>query len=319
MIDIENRESLERYLRASQRIGAGEVIEWRVLAGGVSNRTVLVKRQSGESWVLKQALEKLRVPVDWFCAPERIVREAEGMRALERLAPKGSITPLIFCDPAEYVLAMEAVPEPHANWKTLLLSGAAELDHFRQFGRLLDCLQRSPYVAGFEDRSYFEALRLEPYYTYAATQAPEAAAFLTGLVERTRATRTSLVHGDYSPKNVLIHEGRLVLLDHEVIHWGDPAFDVGFAMAHFLSKARHLPETRLRLLQGAKAFAGELSRLRKIDAEAVDHTLACLLARVAGRSQLEYLDADEKWSQRERLLEFIAKRPRSMAELIDAW
>jgi hypothetical protein len=66
----------------------------RVLAGGISNRTVLVDRpEVGEAWVVKQALPKLRVVVDWFSDPERIHREALGLRWLEELAPSGTITP----------------------------------------------------------------------------------------------------------------------------------------------------------------------------------------------------------------------------------
>lgn len=294
MLDIEDPRQLEDWLRATGHIAPDEPIEARVLAGGVSNRTVLVERAGGERWVLKQALEKLRVPVDWFCAPERIEREALGMQVLHDVAPAGTITRLIFCDPDVHVLAMEAVPEPHDNWKSLLLAGVIEVDHFRQFGQLLATLRSAPHDPVFDDRSYYEVLRLEPYYAYTAQQVPRAAPFLTALIERTRRTAVSLVHGDYSPKNVLIREGRLVLLDHEVIHWGDPDFDIGFAMAHFLSKARHMPQHRERLMEGIDAFLGELPNHGET---ASDHTIACLLARVAGRSQLEYLTPEEKSAQ----------------------
>jgi 5-methylthioribose kinase len=66
-----------------------------VLAGGVSNRTVLVERTaSGEGWVVKQALPKLRVATEWLSDPERIHQEALGLRWLSELAPPGAITPL---------------------------------------------------------------------------------------------------------------------------------------------------------------------------------------------------------------------------------
>src|SRR5579884_3962460 len=77
-LNIEQPPDLIAYLRATARIGPGETPEVRVLAGGVSNRTVLVARASGEAWVLKQALAKLRVQVDWFSSPERGRREALG-------------------------------------------------------------------------------------------------------------------------------------------------------------------------------------------------------------------------------------------------
>src|SRR5437764_13165535 len=97
-LDIERSEELEAYLRRTGRIGADEAVTVEYLSGGVSNRTVLVRRAGGEAWVLKQALAKLRVAVEWFSDPARIEREALGIRWLARLAPAGTITPLIFED-----------------------------------------------------------------------------------------------------------------------------------------------------------------------------------------------------------------------------
>jgi hypothetical protein len=122
LLDIEQPGALVSYLKGIGRVGEDEEPVVRVLAGGVSNRTVLVERpEAGGAWVVKQALPKLRVAVDWFSHPERIHREALGLRWLEALAPPGTITPLVFEDRDNYLLAMEAVPEPHENWKTMLL------------------------------------------------------------------------------------------------------------------------------------------------------------------------------------------------------
>src|SRR5262249_2640532 len=137
LLDIEQPAALIAYLQRTARIGAHEQPAITVLAGGVSNRTVLVKRPNGEAWGLKQALAKLRVKVDWFSSPERIRREAEGLRWLTRLAPLGTLPAFVFEDDREYILAMAAIPEPHANWKSLLLNGQLVTDHIRQFGKLL--------------------------------------------------------------------------------------------------------------------------------------------------------------------------------------
>src|SRR5947199_8263897 len=112
-LDIEQPDALVAYLREAGRVGPGETVRPRVLAGGVSNRTVLVElpdRSTPEAWVLKQALPKLRVAVDWFSDPARIRREAEGLRWLSEVAPPGTITPLVFEDPERFLLAMTAVP-----------------------------------------------------------------------------------------------------------------------------------------------------------------------------------------------------------------
>src|SRR5258708_7020445 len=128
-LDIEQPGALIAYLRATGRIGADEQPVVRVLQGGVSNRTVWVTRSSGEQWVLKQALEKLRVTVDWFSSPERIHHEALGLRWLSQLLPPGTVPDFIFEDHEQHILAMQAVPQPHDNWKTLLFRGQIDSKH----------------------------------------------------------------------------------------------------------------------------------------------------------------------------------------------
>lgn len=326
-LDIEQPAHLLAYLRASGRIAPDETPAMQTLGGGVSNRAVLVQRANGDGWVVKQALAKLRVAVNWFSSPERIAREAAGLRWLEQIAPPNTTTPLIFEDTENYILAMEAVPQPHDNWKTLLLAGHLDLDHVAQFGRLLGTIHRNasgdPQLAAiFDDRSFYDSLRLEPYYRYTATQVPESAAFYDALLADTWTTRLTLVHGDYSPKNVLVHHGRLILLDHEVIHFGDPAFDLGFGFTHLLSKAHHLPHLRQEFAaatvacwQSYSSVAHTTPWFPALEPRAVRHTLACLLARVAGRSPLEYLDAAERASQRAAVIRLMHAPPATIAAL----
>lgn len=327
-LDIERPGALVAYLRETDRIGVAEEPVVTVLAGGVSNRTVLVERAGGEAWVVKQALAKLRVQVDWFSSPERIHREALGLRWLGRIAPPGSTTPLRFEDHDHHLLAMAAVPQPHENWKTMLLDGRIEPAHVEQFARLLGTIHRIGHErrdeaeAAFGDRGFFETLRLEPYYVFTGTQVAEAAAFIDALVAETTATWQTVVHGDYSPKNVLVHEGRLVLLDHEVVHFGDPGFDLGFSLTHLLSKAHHLPHRRGQFHDAAllhwrtyRKTIGDAPWAADLEPRAVRHTLGCLLARVAGRSPLEYLDADERARQRTTVLRIMQSPPTTVAAL----
>jgi len=328
MLDIEKPEELLEYLRRAGHVRADEAPVMKVLAGGVSNRTVLVRRPDGEAWVLKQALPKLRVAMDWYSSPERVHREALALRWLATLAPAGATVPLVFEDHEHHVLAMRAVPEPHENWKSLLLAGEVSAGHVRQFGVLLGTLHRRGREAGpelerdFEDRSFFESLRLDPYYRTAAERNPEAGGFLDDLMAETRATRLTFVHGDYSPKNILVSDGNLVLLDHEVAHWGDPAFDLGFALAHLLSKAHHLPARRASFMDAACLFwrsyaeaAGAMAEQEGCAARAVRQALGCLLARVDGRSPLEYLTAPERTRQRATVLRLMKTPPPEPASL----
>ncbi len=329
-LDIEDTPALAGYLRQRGLLRDAETPVIRNLEGGVSNRVVLVKPEAGKPLVLKQALAKLRVQAEWFCTPARIEREAAALEALAELAPAGTVPALVFQDLQQHLLGMEEVPEPHRNWKELLLAGTVRPDHVEQFGRLLGTIHRksmeraAQLKIAFEDRSFFEALRLEPYYRYTAAQVPDAAPFLDRLIADTLALRMALVHGDYSPKNVLIHEGRLVLLDFEVVHFGDPAFDIGFSMAHFLSKAHHLSEHRADFAAAAADYwtaygeSAEYDRaaMSEVGPRAVRHSLACCLARVAGRSPLEYLTAAERSRQLAIVLELMKDAPTSIPDLV---
>ena len=328
-MDIEQHDQLLIYLRVTRRIGPDEMPRIRTLAGGVSNRTVLLERISGESWVLKQALAKLRVKVDWFSDPARVHREALGLQWLEKLCPPGTITSLVFEDEENHLIAMQAVPQQHENWKNVLLAGRIDLDYVEQFAMILGTIHRRasestvPLAQIFDDRSFFESLRVEPYYAYTAERVPDARAFLRALIDDTRARRFTLVHGDYSPKNILVHQRRLILLDHEVIHWGDGAFDVGFALTHLLSKANHLRAHRRAFVKAAVTFFADYDDARgrpQSDAQTermiVRHTLACLLARVAGRSPLEYLTDRQRDLQRRAAIALMQSPPLRVSDMI---
>jgi hypothetical protein len=238
----------------------------------------------------------------------------------------------VFEDEREHVVGMEAVPQPHDNWKALLLAGQLDANHVRQFARWLGTVhrraweQRAEVAPAFGDRSFFESLRVEPYYQYTATRVPAAAAFLNDLIATTRGRRLALVHGDYSPKNVLVHAGRLVVLDFEVIHWGDPAFDLGFGLTHLLSKAHHVRGHRPEFGRAASRFyreyagtLGDVPWAGDLEPHAVRHAIGCLLARACGRSPLEYLDPAARDRQRDVVLNLIARPPARVDDLAGEW
>jgi aminoglycoside phosphotransferase (APT) family kinase protein len=326
-LDIEDASQFRAYLD-EHGIPSGSGVRLSVLRGGVSSRTVLVERPDGIPWVFKQTLSSLRVPVEWRSSPERAWREADGARALATLLPPGVVPRITFEDRPRYIFAMTAVSASASNWKALLLNGEIDPAHFRMCGDLLGTVhresarRRNTLRAQFGDLTFFESLRLEPYYEYTARIVHDAAAFLTVLAADARTHKLSLVHGDFSPKNILIDGTHMVLLDHEVIHFGDPAFDVGFLLAHFLSKAHHVALHRGELLHGVLAFFGSYSEAilssewaTAVEPRAVRHALGCLLARAAGRSKLEYLNESERSRQIEACVGLVQKPPDTIGEL----
>jgi len=331
-VDIEDHTALLDWLRTTERVPRTAVPRFETLRGGVSNRTVKVEFDDAPSWVIKQGLEKLRVDVDWFCDPARVHREAAGLRCLQKLLPVGRVPEFVDEDMECHVLIMTAAPRPHANWKSMLMAGDVQMAHAFQFGQLLGMIhrrgleQRETIESKFADRSYFESLRLEPYYAYPADNHPEVSEFLRSLLDETRRRRLTLVHGDFSPKNILVHNDQLILLDHEVIHWGDPAFDIGFALTHLLSKAFFHVDRRFDFVSAAtkfwQAYASTISGSSlpaDLQSSAVRHTIGCLIARTVGRSPLEYLTANHREIQLQAATHLAHNAPPSVAELIHSF
>jgi len=324
-LNIEDHSELLNYLREAGKIAHNETVKSKTLTGGVSNRTVQVYLADGSSWVIKQALDKLRVEEDWFCSPDRIYFEAEAIHWLNQSVP--DICPkLIFEDKAQHLLAMEAVHTPFENLKTVLMEKRPQLSYFEAAGTLLgkihfQGLKEELIPKRLFDIHYFDTLRVEPYYLETIIQAEETDRFFKLLIADTSRDRYTFVHGDFSPKNLLVKDGGLILLDHEVAHFGDGTFDLGFFMAHLLSKANHRREYIEDFLTGIQVFYDSyLSQNKDMgiprEQRTVRHAVGCLLARVKGLSRLEYLTKRQQETQKDIALKLIDKTPITVNGLI---
>lgn len=303
------------YLQATGRIDRDEAVAVTALSGGVSNQVLYVARPTrpGQDFVLKQARGQLRVADPWFCTVERIWREVEVLRICQTLLagpPTGSgairaTTPqVLWEDRDEYVFAMTAAPPDAPTWKALLLRGEFSAELAQAAGDLLGRLHaaswHNPHVAqALSDRQIFDELRLDPYYRTLAARVPEIAADLARLIADTLAERHALVHADFSPKNLLVAPGELLLVDFETGHYGDPAFDLGFFLTHLALKTVYHAGRRAEMLGLIDAFwsayvpalAARVARaeFQALEARAVRHLAACLWARLDGKSPVEYL------------------------------
>ena len=80
-----------------------------------------------------------------------------------------------------------------------------------------------------------------PYLLATARAHPDRAAALESLAETTARTKFTVVHGDVSPKNILIGPRGPVFIDAECAWFGDPAFDLAFCLNHLLLKCLWVP------------------------------------------------------------------------------
>lgn len=273
------------------------------LGGGVSNTVLLASGAKGRL-VCKQALEKLRVKADWRSRPDRTIREADAMQAVAPLLAPGAVPRIHFIDRLNCIYAMEAAPDAATDWKTSLLSGEARPAIATAAGRILGAMIRATWrnaawESQFGDQTVFDELRLDPYYRFTASRHPDCAPHFESLIQSCRTRRVSLVHGDWSPKNLLVHGDHVMAIDFEVVHYGDPCFDTGFLLCHLLLKSIHLPAHASALQACATAFWEALD----VDAPwlwpgTMSHLGGLLLARADGKSPAEYLNDAERHTLR---------------------
>jgi len=299
------------------------------LTGGVSSDIFLVE-DGARRLVVKRALPQLRVKDDWFADVGRNRVEQAFLAYAARFMPE-SVPEVLHADPGAGWFAMEFLGGELRNWKADLLSGRAEADVARRAGATLGRLHATSWGdpaarEAFATLVDFTALRIEPYLLSTAARVPAVGGILRAEAARLAATQLALVHGDYSPKNLLVAPGRLVVLDAETAWFGDPAFDAAFLLNHLLLKALHhaaAPEPLLAL--AAEAWQGYASALGpRADAELESRTaklvLCLMLARVHGKSPAEYLTRD---AQRAAVTDFAGRHlphpPGTIAALTALW
>jgi len=280
-------------------LAAGEAPRFTRLTGGVSSDIWRVDLARGPVCV-KRALAKLRVAADWRAPIERNAYEAAWMRHAAALVP-GAVPALLGQDGEAGVLVMAYLPpERYRGWKADLLAGHAEPEVAAAVGARLAKIHagtaHEPAIAAtFPTDRIFHDIRLEPYLEATARVHPDRADALHRLVEVTATTKTALVHGDVSPKNILVGPSGPVFLDAECAWYGDPAFDVAFCLNHLLLKCLATPAATGGFLGCfdalAETYLGGITwePADALEARAANLLPGLLLGRVDGKSPVEYL------------------------------
>jgi aminoglycoside phosphotransferase (APT) family kinase protein len=317
-------------LRRMALLGDGVVPHGKPLAGGVSSDIWLVELPDGPICV-KRALAKLKVAADWRAPVSRNQYEARWMQRATAAAP-GAAPALLGQDAGSGTLAMEYLPpESHRLWKTELHLGHADPGFAGAVGatlvRIHGATAADPSVApDFPTDTIFFDIRLEPYLLATAARHPDLHDALHALVRDTRANKRALVHGDVSPKNLLVGPTGPVFLDAECAWWGDPAFDLAFCLNHLLLKCLWTPGARAAFLACFAALrAAYLAGVTWEDTGALERRAArllpgLLLARVDGKSPVEYIVAEPDRDHVRRVARPLLAQPSArLGDVAAAW
>ena len=306
------------------RAGLGTPTGMEVLPGGVSSDIWRVDLP-GKRICVKRALPRLRVAQVWEAPIERNRYERQWMQTAAQ-AVHGCAPKVLAWDDAAGLFAMEYLEFP--VWKNLLHEGKAHAPFAAKVGSALAAIHAAtagkPEVEqAFPTDAIFYAIRLEPYLVASAARHADLADLLQRLVQRTAASKHCLVHGDVSPKNILVAGHGPVFLDAECAWYGDPAFDLAFCLNHLLLKCLWVPQAKGAFLRCFNALSDaylEEIAFEEVEVRAASLLPALLLARVDGKSPVEYLTSDAQKDQVRSVARPLLERPVSrLSEVAKAW
>jgi 5-methylthioribose kinase len=286
-----------------------------ILGGGVSNLVVKVEMRNGEKFVVKSSLPKLRVNEDWFADRGRIVREAACLRVIAKYVRQEFAPKVLREDASNFACLLECAPEGTVTWKKDLMNGKAEpavtekvaffLSKFHGKTREDKAIQNE-----FGDQTNFVQLRINPYLVRISERHPDLKEPVDEIISGLLSEKLCLVHGDFSPKNILLlPDARVWIIDCEVAHYGNPAFDVAFCANHLILKSIHLASLR-HLEEAGRLWRNywqdsSWSRQERFTVRVLG---GLMLARVDGKSPAEYLNEDDHTVIRDLSRQFVEDR-----------
>ncbi|MDR8390951.1 phosphotransferase [Aliifodinibius sp. S!AR15-10] len=302
-------------------------VKFRPLAGGVSSDISLVT-DGQHSYVVKQALPKLQVEDDWFADIARNNIEQDFIRFMKKYQPN-AVPELLYSDEEHHLFVMEYLDEDFQNWKQQMLKGEFDHNIARNAAGVLAGIHKKSWQnhdlkQQFDNESNFHSLRTEPYLITTGKHHPKLKQLFLEEAERLKHHREALVHGDFSPKNIMVEGDRVVLLDHEVAWFGDPAFDLAFFLNHLYLKMLHhyYKHEEIKDLTETvwKVYFNNVNNLNQNLEIRTGRLLQMLmLARVDGKSPVEYLEEGEKAFIRSFVHEWLPKQLFSQSEINMKW
>ena len=320
------------FVRALNELGLSKLTSLlgAPLAGGVSSDIWRIDTEKG-SVCAKRALSKLRVNADWYAPVERNRFEAKWLQVAHQ-AHAACAPELLGQHPELGVLVMQYLdPDNYRVWKQELRAGNADSQTANAMGQILSTIHsyaaRNNHLAREfpTDKIFFE-IRLAPYLLATAERHPNLAHALEELVLQTQRHAKTLVHGDVSPKNILIGPQGPLLLDAECATWSDPAFDLAFCLNHLLLKCLWTPASSpdflhcFEVLTTSYLTSVDWELPRELEARAARLLPGLLLARVDGKSPVEYVTQDHQRERVRRVASTLLIKPTSyLQEIAQAW
>lgn len=296
--------NIQGYLQQQRLLLPGEkAVISKVADGGFINTVFVVSRERN-SFVVKQTLKEAQGAA---IKPrqERFSYEVAALRLIMKYLPDAPVPKLLFVDPKNFIFAMSKAPEKEGPYQTMLMQGTfrwgAAQDIPRKIGAFLANLhsatwKRKKVAERMRDNPGYRDLRFGPSLEFPAKKNPALYPLLQEIFRNNERNQFCFVHADTTPKNVLVSDGQITVLDFEAATFGDPAQDVGITLAHFLLPIWKNPRWCDDYLKCGELFLQEyFSRIKftlptkSLVQNIKNNCAAMMLGRVDGIIEFDYL------------------------------
>lgn len=303
-----------------------DIVEVSPLTGGVASDIARVLT-ADKTYCVKFALAKLRVAAEWLAPVHRNAAEYAWLKFAGKASP-GSAPNLLGRSEALNGFVMEFVEGDSIRlWKTDLLENGPRSGDAKQVGQGLVQIHAASSKPDFDRRSFenqddFYDLRLEPYLVSLKSKHTALTTQIEALIESYQGHENVLVHGDISPKNIMLRQSQPVFLDAECATMGDACFDIAFCLNHLVLKSIHLPGHTQAMLKAAREFWKNYSSgvtwepVAELERRVAYLLPALMLARVDGKSPVEYLSPSAQSTVRKASIELIENPVDTLADLL---
>jgi len=280
-------------------INQEKIVQYKKLAGGVSSEVYHV-RTNKNNYCIKRSLKRLLVKKKWIANTNRIKFEYLWLKHCQNILKRNIPNTYEFNDKKKYIVMEYLKTSQYKTLKQLFFKRIININTIKLISKHLYKIHSNS--SNYKTKKIFEGnyknfydLRLDPYFNEVGRVYPKYKEYIKKINENYIKNSSTLVHGDFSPKNILVDKNKIIYLDAECCNFGDPVFDLVFFTNHLLIKSIFLRDKSQEFIKLYLSFYKEyLSNLSTKNFNSyidriIKMTPIMLLSRIDGKSPVEYI------------------------------